>query len=216
MNEKLRNFIESLFEDAPKTKEAVELKEEMLQNLIEKYNDLIESGKSSETAYNIATVSIGDISELIAQLDNKSTKQGNYQEENMEIKKRQALLTSISVMLYIMSVIPVILARESLLGIVFMFIMIAVATGLIVYNNLSKPKYLKKDTTVVEEFKEWKQSSAENNQVYKSICGAMWSLIVVIYFIISFVTMAWYITWVIFLIGGAIQSIIQAIFELKK
>lgn len=34
MNDKLRNFIESLFEDAPKTKQTIELKEEMLQNLL--------------------------------------------------------------------------------------------------------------------------------------------------------------------------------------
>lgn len=68
MNDKLRNFIESLFEDAPKTKQTIELKEEMLQNLIDKYNDLVDSGKSSEAAYNIATASIGDINELISQI----------------------------------------------------------------------------------------------------------------------------------------------------
>ena len=44
----------------------------------------------------------------------------------------------------------------------------------------------------------------------------MWSIIVVIYFIISFMTMAWHITWIIFLIGSAIQGIIHAIFELRK
>ena len=41
MKDKLRNFIESLFEDAPKNKQTIELKEEMLQNLIDKYNDLV-------------------------------------------------------------------------------------------------------------------------------------------------------------------------------
>lgn len=45
MKDKLRNFIESLFEDAPKNKQTIELKEEMLQNLIDKYNDLVDSGK---------------------------------------------------------------------------------------------------------------------------------------------------------------------------
>lgn len=41
----------------------------MLQNLIDKYNDLVDSGKSSEAAYNIATASIGDIHELIRQIE---------------------------------------------------------------------------------------------------------------------------------------------------
>lgn len=219
MNEKLRNYIEFLFEDAPKTKEVIELKEEMLQNLIDKYNDLVSEGKSSEAAYNIATASIGDVNDLIAQLKNRPTYQQGFEKEMLASKKRSALFTSIAVMLYIMSVIPVMLLGEigtGILGVVIMFILIAIATGLIVYNSMSKPKYLKKDQTVVEEFKEWKANSIEKNALYKSICGAMWSIVVVIYFIISFMTMAWHITWVIFLIGSAIQGIIHAIFELKK
>ena len=219
MNEKLRNYIEFLFEDAPKTKEVIELKEEMLQNLIDKYNDLVSEGKSNEAAYNIATASIGDVNDLIEQLKNRPTYQQGFEKEMLESKKRSALLTSIAVMLYIMSVIPVMLLGEigtGILGVVIMFVMIAIATGLIIYNSMSKPKYLKKDQTVVEEFKAWKANSVEKNALYKSICGAMWSIIVVIYFIISFMTMAWHITWVIFLIGSAIQGIIHAIFELKK
>lgn len=219
MNEKLRNYIEFLFEDAPKTKEVIELKEEMLQNLIDKYNDLVSEGKSNEAAYNIATASIGDVNDLIEQLKNRPTYQQGFEKEMLESKKRSALLTSIAVMLYIMSVIPVMLLGEigtGIIGVVIMFVMIAIATGLIIYNSMSKPKYLKKDQTVVEEFKAWKANSVEKNALYKSICGAMWSIIVVIYFIISFMTMAWHITWVIFLIGSAIQGIIHAIFELKK
>ncbi|MCM1259590.1 MAG: permease prefix domain 1-containing protein [Prevotella sp.] len=219
MNEKLRNYIEFLFEDAPKTKEVIELKEEMLQNLIDKYNDLVSEGKSNEAAYNIATASIGDVNDLIEQLKNRPTYQQGFEKEMLASKKRSALLTSIAVMLYIMSVIPVMLLSEigtGVVGVVIMFALIAIATGLIVYNSMSKPKYLKKDQTVVEEFKEWKANSIEKNALYKSICGAMWSMIVVIYFIISFITMAWHITWVIFLIGSAIQGIIHAIFELRK
>lgn len=219
MNEKLRNYIEFLFEDAPKTKEVIELKEEMLQNLIDKYNDLVSEGKSNEAAYNIATASIGDVNDLIEQLKNRPTYQQGFEKEMLESKKRSALLTSIAVMLYIMSVIPVMLLGEigtGIIGVVIMFVMIAIATGLIIYNSMSKPKYLKKDQTVVEEFKAWKANSVEKNALYKSICGAMWSIIVVIYFIISFMTMAWHITWVVFLIGSAIQGIIHAIFELKK
>ncbi|MCM1514351.1 MAG: permease prefix domain 1-containing protein [Anaeroplasma bactoclasticum] len=219
MNEKLRNYIEFLFEDAPKTKEVIELKEEMLQNLIDKYNDLVSEGKSNEAAYNIATASIGDVNDLIEQLKNRTTYQQGFEKEMLASKKRSALLTAIAVMLYIMSVIPVLLLSEigtGVIGVVLMFIMIAIATGLIIYNSMSKPKYLKKDQTVVEEFKAWKANSIEKNALYKSICGVLWSIIVVIYFIISFITMAWHVTWIIFLIGSAIQGIIHAVFELRK
>ena len=46
MNEKLRRYIDDLFANAPSTVRAVELKEELYQNLTDKYNDLIAEGKS--------------------------------------------------------------------------------------------------------------------------------------------------------------------------
>ena len=216
MKDKLRNFIESLFEDAPKNKQTIELKEEMLQNLIDKYNDLVDSGKSSEAAYNIATASIGDIHELIRQIEKREENNPLFEQNYDKGRKRFALLLSISVMLYILCVVPVILLEDSVLGVVRMFVMVAIATGLILYNNMTKPKYLKKDSTVVEEFKEWKANSTEKNTLYQSITKVMWSCITILYFIVSFLTMAWHITWIIFLIGSAIQGIIRAIFELKK
>lgn len=48
MQDKLRAFIDTLFEDAPAGKKVVELKEEMLQNLNDKYSDLLSEGKSEE------------------------------------------------------------------------------------------------------------------------------------------------------------------------
>ncbi len=216
MKDKLRNFIESLFEDAPKNKQTIELKEEMLQNLIDKYNDLVDSGKSSEAAYNIATASIGDIHELIRQIEKREENNPLFEQNYDKGRKRFALLLSISVMLYILCVVPVILLEDSVLGVVIMFVMAGIATGLILYNNMTKPKYLKKDSTVVEEFKEWKANSTEKNTLYQSITKVMWSCITILYFIVSFLTMAWHITWIIFLIGSAIQGIIRAIFELKK
>ena len=216
MKDKLRNFIESLFEDAPKNKQTIELKEEMLQNLIDKYNDSVDSGKSSEAAYNIATASIGDIHELIRQIEKREENNPLFEQNYDKGRKRFALLLSISVMLYILCVVPVILLEDSVLGVVIMFVMVAIATGLILYNNMTKPKYLKKDSTVVEEFKEWKANSTEKNTLYQSITKVMWSCITILYFIVSFLTMAWHITWIIFLIGSAIQGIIRAIFELKK
>ena len=43
----------------------------------------------------------------------------------------------------------------------------------------------------------------------------MWSLIVALYLIISFLTGAWHITWIIFLIGGAVDSLLKAVLDYK-
>ena len=43
--------MDHLFREVPPTKKSVELKEEILQNLVDKYHDLINEGKNEEAAY---------------------------------------------------------------------------------------------------------------------------------------------------------------------
>ena len=141
MQDRLRNYMDSLFEDAPKTKRVVELKEEILQNLIDKYNDLLMEGKSEEAAYNIAVASVGDVSGLIQDLKAvESPVMRQASEEELDRgRKRNALFISIAVALYILCVIPVMLL-EDVGGIILMFVMAAVATALLIYNSMTKVK----------------------------------------------------------------------------
>ncbi len=64
MNDKIRNHVEILFAAAPKTVRAAEMKEELLVNLNEKYDDLLRGGYDSTTAFHIALSGIGDLDEL--------------------------------------------------------------------------------------------------------------------------------------------------------
>lgn len=212
MNEKLRAYIESLFEDAPKNKKTIELKEEILQNLIDKYNDLLGEGKSEDAAYNIAIASVGDISELIRELNKNNP---NTVEMNQNSRGKNAWMVAVSVMLYIFSVIPVIVMQDEN-GVILMFVIVGLATGLIIYYGMTKPKYQKIDDTLVEEFKEWKSKSTEQNSMFKAISSVIWLITVAIYMLISFATGAWHITWILFLIASAVTSIVKAIFDYKK
>lgn len=209
MNEKLRNYIDALFEKAPKTVRAVELKEEMFQNLTDKYNDLLAQGKSEEAAYNIAVASIGDVDSLIAGLT------GPDRTESAEGRKRNALFTSVAVALYITCAVPVILLQNTI-GVMLLFVFVAVATGLLIYNGVTREKYVKADDTMVEEFKAWKQNSRQKDQAANAVIGSLWLIAVCVYMLVSFTTAAWHLTWIIFLITAAIASIIKGIFMLKK
>lgn len=46
MEPKLRDYIENLFATAPNTKQAYELKEEIIRNTIDRYHDLLADGKT--------------------------------------------------------------------------------------------------------------------------------------------------------------------------
>ena len=64
MEEKIRQHIKELFAKAPRTRKAMELKEEMIQNTLEKYQDLAGEGFQEEDAYQNVINSIGDVTEL--------------------------------------------------------------------------------------------------------------------------------------------------------
>ena len=76
--------------------------------------------------------------------------------------------------------------------------------------------YKRQDDTVVENFKEWNHENQGKRALQKSISSGVWALIVVLYFVISFTTQAWYITWLIFPIGAAVDNIVRACMDLRK
>lgn len=208
MYEKLRAHIEELFANAPHTRKAQELKEELYADLSAKYADLLSQGKSAEEAYRIAIAGIGDVDELLRNLRND-----RYDPAENDRRRRSAGIISAAVGLYILSVIPLIIWNSY--GAIPMFIIIAAATVMLVYNHISQPRYYRSDDTVVEEFKEWKSGNDNTRRLYRSIIAALWPLIVVLYFLLSFLFGAWAYTWIIFLVGVALQNIIRMLLEIR-
>jgi len=218
MRENIRAYIENLFSRAPQTRKIMELKEELLSNVTAKFDDLIAQGRTEEEAYKIAVGGIGDIDELIKSFEND--KIYNYARQEYDSRK-SAVLVSAAVGLYIISVAMVVLGgiisdKGAEIGTVLMFIIAGIATALLVYNAMSRPKYRKADDTIVEEFKEWKSTSNYQHQLYRSANAAMWAIIVALYFILSFTFMSWAYSWVIFLIGVALHNVIKLAFEVRK
>lgn len=214
MDEKLRSHVEALFENAPPTMKTVEIKEEILQNTMDRYHDLLAEGKDEQAAFNIAIAGIGDVEELLRSLH--SEQGGRQTDEQWEREYRNsALLLAIAVMLYILCVLPVILLGN-VWGICLMFVMVAFATGILIYRGKMRNIYHRADDTMVENFKEWNAQKQEQSSLRKSIQAAIGSVALAVYLLVSFSTGAWHITWIIFLISGALQNIAKACFDLKK
>ncbi|MFT8889291.1 MAG: permease prefix domain 1-containing protein [Ethanoligenens sp.] len=209
MYEKLRAHIEALFENAPHTRKAEELKEELYADLSAKYADLVAQGKSEEDAFQIAISGIGDVDELLYGL-----KYDPYDPVEEARRKKSAGVIAAAVGIYILSMVPVIIFQNSV-GAIGMFVLIAIATIMLVYNHVSQPRYFHPDDTVVDEFKKWKSNGDDTRRLYRSITAALWPLIVVLYFIISFFFRAWAYSWIIFLVGVALQNIIRLALDLR-
>jgi len=221
MEEKIREYMDELFEETTPTKKAVELKEEMIQNLSEKYRDLVAEGKTEEAALNITMAGIGDISTLLAELEKDMTNK-EFSHEAEAARRKSALLTAIAVMMYILCALPLIMLtlynvyNAVQIGLPILFIIAAGATGLLIYNSMTKPTYESSSETMVDEFREWQTEGRDRKALRKAVSSLLWSVILVAYFIISFATHAWFITWIVFIIGGAFESLINIFFNIRK
>ncbi len=210
---KIENYVNDLFKDIAKTRKSEELKEELIADLEEKYKDLKENGKSEKDAYNEVISGIGDIDILLKDLE--------VPKEDMEIRKKTALVVSICTGLYILSIISAIVCDElldlpdAISGISF-FLIIGISTCILIYYFMSIPKYKKIDDTLVEEFKEWKQNKNKNKELKNALDTIVWLLILIIYFMISFLFDCWYISWVLFLVGPLITTIIHLMLGVKE
>ena len=145
----------------------------------------------------------------------------SYTPEQIEKdRKRTAVYTSIAVALYIISPVFLIGFEEVLhmeyVGLFSMFFLAAAATIMLIYCNMTKLPNIKAENSVVEDFKEWKYQTDSKYQTMKAINSAISSVTLAVYFIYRFSTGAWHISWVIFLIGGALKSIVKSIFEMTR
>ena len=62
MRDQLIHYVDLLFAGAP---DAGDIKQEILQNTLDRYDDLIGQGKTPEAAYRLAISGIGDINEIL-------------------------------------------------------------------------------------------------------------------------------------------------------
>lgn len=119
-------------------------------------------------------------------------------------RRKSALLMSVAIFLYIMCVTPFFIFDNTKIMLPVFFVIIAIATMLIVFAALSKPKAMKKSAQQTKE-----------DKLYKQITSILSGVILVIYMLISFATGAWNITWILWIIYAVICQIIKLIFLLK-
>ena len=208
MRDRLITYIDLLFAGNP---EAADIKQEILQNTLDKYDDLVAQGRTPEAAYSLAITGIGDISELLK----GSTSAGSTytapapKEEPEDEKKKKKLMRSAAVGLYIACPIPLFLIEDEI-GLSLLLVMVAIATVLMIFAGKDENK----QTTATDSYAHPQMSPQQ--ELRKSISAAISTVGLCAYFIVSFLTGAWHLTWLIFLIVGAVNGLISAIMDLKE
>lgn len=202
MKEQLIQYVELLFAGA---KDSEEIKQEILQNTLDRYDDLVAQGKAPEAAYRLAIMGIGDINEIwgtpvIQQPAYQSSQPQSTDDGDTNHKK---LLRAIGIALYILCIVPVIVLDElfgwSTLGLCCTLVMVAIATALMILGEKKESKHTRE--------------KPEESPLRRSIGSLIWVIALAVYFILSFATRAWFATWLIFPLAGAVKGLCSAILD---
>lgn len=202
MRERLTEYVGLLFAG---TTDTDEIRQEILQNTLDRYDDLVAQGKTPEAAYRLAISGIGDIGEI---LEAASAPQAVAAPEPMDEKGSSKLITSIAVALYILCPVPLFLLQNEL-GLCLLLFVVAVATVLLVIFGKDEKKEKPAGHTADE-------GHSPENQLRKAVSSVVWLVGTIVYFGVSLATGAWWITWLIFLMTGSISGICNAIIDLKE
>lgn len=220
MRNKLICYVNSIFEGIPNTPEVQELREEILQNTLDRYDEECARGVSETVAYNVAVMSIGDTDELLAA----------YRKPKKEKKSSRRVCVAIAIALYILCVVPPAVADEmgwpEALGVSLMFLMIAAATALIILSGgrekLAAPKASAPQGVPVQPAAQPVQAASAQEErssavkILRGVLTPLYWLAAVGLFLAAGFAGYWYVAWVIFIAAGAVGDVITGIVYMAK
>lgn len=151
----IRNYVDMMFKDLPKTKEVIDMKMNILDSMEDKYNELIAEGKSDNEAIGTVISQFGNIDELKEELGIKSAT--SNAEPTMEqtlpfvsddevmqylnFKSQFSFMIAIGVSLCIVSVIPPTFDNMGDLGTMIMFCIIAIAVAIFIIAGMKNTDF---------------------------------------------------------------------------
>ena len=213
MREQLIQYVNLLFAGSADTEE---IKQEILQNTLDRFDDLIARGSTEEAAYRQAIAGIGDVGEIIGGKKTDFQAEENYNplpdfEGTAPAVAR--MLRAVAIFLYIVSPVPLLISDAlgwDVIGLCLMLVIIAVATLLLLTFGRSKPGQTAQEHTPAEK-------GEQGTKALKKSVGSLISTVgFVLYFVISFATHAWWITWLVFPVIGAVRGVVNSLIDLRE
>ena len=96
-----------------------------------------------------------------------------------------------------------------LTGVVIMFLLVAVAVFLFVWANSMQGVY-----NQLLQVKEYTRKNKSQKNKKEAVSSIYWTLVTAIYLGVSFWTMDWHITWIIWVVAGVGSAVLDGIFSL--
>lgn len=145
-------------------------------------------------------------------------------EDNPEVAattKTSAVMLAVAVGLYISCVTPpILLSRTALSSVspVFMFLMVAAATFLVIFRKRTKTNArLKADAAhAVKKEEAAMEKHVPRKGLYRGLVAVIWVTISVLFIIITAITACDQVTWLLFPLAFALQRLLRAVLDLTE
>ena len=200
MREHLIQYVHLLFTGVA---DCEDVRDEILQNTLDRYDDLIGQGKSPEAAYQLSIGGIGDIQEILGSASEPAEAPAPAPELSQKDRKKSA----VSIGMYILCPIPLLILSEfglETLGLCLTLLLVAAATVLRMTMHRPEPRQV-----VIA-------APNPNRKLRESINRIIWVVGIITYVLLSFATNAWEITWLIFPLMGAVEGLAGAVIDYRE
>lgn len=210
--ETIKNYLENIFSSLPNTGQMDKLKNDILSNMEDKYNELKENGKTENEAIGIVISEFGNIDELLNELGIEKDsplpvvtldEANNY----LNAQKSANRLIGIGVFLCILAPAMLILLHQlsedryfvivsqeagSILSLIPLLILIATGVGLFIYADMktSKYKYIENDFELPTSVKIYLEEMYEANMPKHTLSVIIGVVMCIIAPIILFISSA--------------------------
>ena len=214
MREQLAQYVDLLFAGSDG---AEEIKQEILQNTLDRFDDLVARGSTEEAAYRQAIAGIGDVGELLGGESPDARPQPEIVDPLPGFEGTAPavarMMRAVAIFLYIVSPIPLLLLDTlgwDNIGMCLTLVIVAIATLLLLTFKAPAGK------KAAQESQQAAGTAEGRKNLDASIKKLMRTLGVVLYFVISFSTGAWLVTWLIFPIEKALEGVVCAGLDLRE
>lgn len=220
----IRNYVENMFSGYPKDENNLNLKEEIIQSMEDKFDHYKSMGSSNEESLGRVFSEFGSILELDDELTKHKEikvepeiKETPEYKENLEeyntFMKKYPFIVAISVLLFIVAAATFVYIEERTsdsIAIIIFFIFISIGVVLLIISGMRKDNY--------ERVLGLKRECESNKRSKKSdlISSFVWMSAVAIFLIIGLVYEKWQFAWIVFIVATAIDPLLQILLEKKE
>lgn len=223
--EKIRIFVENVFSGLPKTKEVIDMKRDIQNNMEEHYLELIRQGKDEDTAFGVVIGEFGSIEdirhelnldELLYNEDNLPLESDNPLYQAFEKKFRNGIIAGVACCIIgvfgsgILSEIFGYTHLSDIIQMTWFAIFVCIGVVLFIYWGMEKERFNKNSGYIHPVSCE--EAPRKNKKTKNIINGLLWQITVLAYLLMGFFFGWWHPGWIIFIISGIISSIVNTLF----